>query len=104
MDKRIDYENGVKEITYYDHLTKELHVQRVEDIQPILESNLVLRNDEQASRDGIKRGMLRYGHIPNAVLAQWALEGVNINDTKELFRMINKPENARYKTTTKVHR
>ena len=103
MDKRIDFDNGVVEETYYDPLTKELHVKRTTDIEPILKRNLALRNDESSTKLGMKKGMWYYGSIPNIVLAQWIKEGVDVNDTNELIRMLNKPENQRYKTTTKRH-
>jgi hypothetical protein len=48
--------------------------------------------------------MAQYAHIPDSVLVTWKSMGVDINDSKELFRMVNKPEYSYLKTTTKFHK
>ena len=101
--KRVTWENGVEETFIYDQLTNEFHIKRVQDVAPDLEMSKALANNEDATKKGIKDGMWYYGHIPNMILAQWMQQGVDVNDMKELFRMINKPEYKYLKTTTKYH-
>jgi hypothetical protein len=51
----------------------------------------------------VKESWLHYAHIPDQVLHQWAIAGVNINDPKELLKMVNKPEYRYLKLVNKVH-
>lgn len=101
MDKRIDFDNGVKEETFYNTLTREFHIKRTVDIEPLLKLNQEQRNNDDVTKQGIKNGMWKVGSIPNIVLAQWIANGVDLNDTKAVLKELSKPENRRYRATNK---
>ena len=110
MDKRLlDYDpfTGLIQYHHYDEMTDESHIETVQthhQLNKELEATKELKNDENYTRKGMKNDMLHYAHIPAGVLHDWHAMGVNINDRKELIRMVNKPEYAYLKTTTLVHR
>jgi hypothetical protein len=104
MREWIDVENGVTEKTVYDPLTNLLHVTRSVDVEGNLDYSKALAKDEDVTRNGIKNEFWHYAHIPNVILEKWALEGVNINDPKELVKKVNSPDYAYFKTTSKYHR
>ena len=91
---------GITRWVEYDHATGDLIEKAEADAEPSLEFAKSLRNDEQYWRDGVKREMAHYAHIPNILLEKWAAEGVDINDNQALFEMVNKPEYAYLRTTT----
>ena len=101
--KKIDWENGVKEEFEFDPLTNEIHIKRTQDVEANLEYSKGLANNDEVTKKGIKSGMWHYAHIPNMLLAQWIQLGINVNDTKEILKQINKPEYKYLKTTTKTH-
>ena len=94
---------GIVRWVEYDPLTDELHESAMADAEPNLEYSKALRNDEEYWKHGVKNEMAHYAHIPNILLEQWANKGVNINDVDELIKMVNKPEYAYLRTTTKRH-
>ena len=87
----------------WDALENKAEWKRVQDVEPSLEFAKSLAKDEQYSKDGIKSEMWHYAHIPNMVLEQWHTMGVDINEPKELTRMVNKPEWSYLKTTAGQH-
>lgn len=110
MDKRLlDYDEftGLFTYHYYDENTDESHIETVQSdfqLNRELEASKELKNDEQYTRDGMKKDMLHYAHIPSGVLMEWFVQGVDIKNQKELIKMVNKPEYAYLKTTNLVHR
>lgn len=68
------------------------------------EASQTLKNDEDYTRKGMKKDMVHYAHISDEQLLKWHIEGINIKDTSELFRMVNKPEFSKLKTTTIYHK
>ena len=78
-----------------------LIVERIQDVEPILERNKRLLN---SGHDGYtpSRDMKHVGHIPNVVIEQWMKEGVNIfdpNDAPEVERRLNSSEWAFLRTS-----
>lgn len=110
MDKRfLGYDDftGLMSFHHYDALTDESHIETIQtehQLNKELEATKELKSDEQYTREGMKNDMLHYGHVPSGVLMEWYAQGVDIKSTKELMRMINKPEYAYLKTTTMVHK
>lgn len=75
-----------------------------QDVAPILENNLLLRNDEDYSRSGIKKGFWHAATIPTVIVHKWMKEGVNVFDPKQVREVnakLNSPEYAYLKTTKK---
>ena len=92
---------GIVRWMHYDPMTDTLIEKAEADTSQNLEHAKDLRNDEDYWKKGVKEEMAHYAHIPNILLEKWANEGVDINDNKALFDMVNKPEYAYLKTTTK---
>lgn len=59
---------------YYDDLTDETYIEEVQDVQPFLERNNRLRNDDDYKRKGIKEDWYHVASIPNAVIMKWLRE------------------------------
>jgi hypothetical protein len=92
---------GITRWMQYDPMTDTLTEKAEADTTQNLEHSNSLRNDEDYWKKGVKNEMAHYAHIPNILLEKWANEGVDINDNQALFDMVNKPEYAYLKTTTK---
>ena len=105
MRKLVDYDPFTKTFTYhhFDHDNKETVIETVQDTRPHVELSKALQNTDSWAY-GVKNSMAQYAHIPDSVLVTWKSMGVDINDSKELFRMVNKPEYSYLKTTTKFHK
>jgi hypothetical protein len=77
--------------------------QEFDDVSHEVDASRELQKDDGHWDKGVKAGWLHYCHIPDPVLLQWHAMGVNINEPKELLKMVNKPEYAYLKCTGKVH-
>lgn len=73
------------------------------DVQNELDMNRDMRNGDTWER-GVKKDMVHFAHIPDALLFQWHCEGVDIRDNKALFDMVNKPEWSYLKCVDKIHK
>jgi hypothetical protein len=101
----VDPLTGMRTYHEYDHLNQKTHISYAfaRDMDPVLSALSALRNDDDYSRNGIKQEFWHYAHIPNELILKWRIEGVDVNDPVELRKMVNKPEYAYLKATTKVH-
>lgn len=77
IDKTINRSGLVTEI-----LTSELdgamHVAYKQDLEPHIEYATALRNNEQYTREGIKKGMMHAAHIPDVVIVELKQIGVDV--------------------------
>lgn len=112
MDKEFfghDPINGITEYFHYDPMTKEVHIESVQDVEPVLDMNKNMANDEQYSKDGIKDGAWHYASIPTVIQLKWLNEygsqdwPMRPGNEKLLFRLLNSPEWRYLKTTGKIH-
>lgn len=101
----LDYNpfNGLSTYFHYDESTDETHIETVGDSTAEVEAATQLRNNEDYTRKGMKNDFLHYAHITDAVLMKWHSMGVDIKDSKELIKMVNKPEWRYLKTTNLNH-
>jgi hypothetical protein len=107
MTKRLldfDQSTGMATYFHYNDATDETILETVQDHRHEVEASTQLQNDDEYTRKGMKNDMLHYAHIPDEVLLRWHSMGININDRKELFNMVNKPEWSRLKTTRMMHK
>jgi len=87
---------SLSEKYHYDESEDKLHIQRVQDVQPILEDNRRLLNDNQGFKSEIFN---KKASIPMVILEAWLKEkGItyqefSVND-KILKRFLNDPDNA----------
>jgi hypothetical protein len=108
MDKRVlDYDPLSKVITWfaYDDDTDTTYIEYTGgDARQKAEQSQTLQNDENYTKIGLKNSMVHYAHISDEQLLRWHCMGIDIKDKSELFRMVNKPEYSKLKTTTLVHK
>lgn len=101
---------GITEIFHYDEATKTVHIETLQDVQPILDQNKSLQNDDDFTKKGIKNEFWKYANIPVVVQLRWLQKYGPENDPmkkgneKLLFRLLNDPEWRYLKTTNKIHR
>jgi len=105
MKRLADYDPFTRTSTFfeYDHLTDTSIITSVQDVEAHLDWSKGLAKDDEYSKKGMKKEMWHYAHIPDSVMHKWLIEGVDINDTKELIRRVNTPDYAYLKVTSKKH-
>ena len=103
-ERLLDYDpiNGIK--TYFSNTGDDFHFRYdFDSVTPEIEASKELAKTDDHWDDGMKKDMVHYAHIPNSVLIRWHVDGVNINDARELIRMSNRPEWRYLKCVDKVH-
>ena len=111
MKRILDHDpvSGVTEVFQYDHMTGDVHITTEQDVSRILEQNKALANNEEYTKQGIKKEMWNYAHIPTVVQLKWLVKYGPENDPmkkgneKLLFSLLNDPEWKYLKTTNKIH-
>jgi len=80
------------------------HEQDVTDHLKLAHGNAM---DDQLTKDGMKKEMWKYAHVPNSVIVEMKQKhGVDFfdrNDSAKVFDLLN-DEYSAFKTTSKVHR
>lgn len=99
-----DPETGITEIDYASDDDDKLVVQKIEDVEGLLDRNQELRNSG-ATDVGIKKGLWHVASIPVTVQYELLKKGINIfqkDDHRKMWEEIN--ANYPYlKTTNKTH-
>lgn len=91
-------------VLHWDEHTEELHVERTQDVEPLLDRNKAI----QAQRwDGYNdaRDMQAIAELPIAILEQWHKEGVSIldpNHDKEIRKRLRDPALSGFRLDTPV--
>lgn len=99
----VDPMTGVETWHEFDHRDNRTIISYRQDVEASLEHAKALKKDPDVWKNGVKKDMVKYAHIPDLVLLKWKSEGVDITDNAALFEMVNKPEYADLRTTTKRH-
>lgn len=94
--------------TWFEHdpVTDQVTLSYQQDVSGFLDVLKQKRNNDEATRRGIKKGMWHYATLPATAIIELKAKGIDIFDpshTKAMLREIN----ANYpacKVTTKVHR
>ena len=100
---------GITEYFHFDDMTKEIHIESVQDVEPLLDLNRSMANDEDYTKQGIKNGTWHYASIPTIVQLKWLNEygskdwPMKPGNEKLLFRLLNNPEWRYLKSTGKIH-
>ena len=112
MTKRLlnrDPLTGIEEWFHYDPQTDTTYVETLQDVEPVLEMNKQLRNDDEVWKKGVKGSWAMYASIPLVVQMRWLSEygmdnwPLRPGNEKLLFRLLNDPEWKYLKTTGKIH-
>lgn len=92
----------IKEKLSYDHTEDKLVVERVQDVEPILEAN---KRDFNATPETgqFKQPLVLAARIPLIVIEQWLKEGINLFEPspemeKAVRKKLNSPEYAYLRT------
>jgi hypothetical protein len=97
-----DHAGLVQTDLYWDEHTEEMHVARVQDVEPVLERNKAIR---AAGWDGYNgdRSMRAVAEIPVTIVEQWQREGVewwNQDHNAELQKRIADPALSGFRIAT----
>ena len=87
---------SLSEKYHYDESEDKLHIERVQDVQPILEANKRMLNDNQGFKSEVFN---KKASIPMVVLLGWLQDkGITyqefMGNDKILKRFLNDPDNA----------
>lgn len=88
----VDPVTKTQEVFHYDWKTDDTYIQKVQDVEPILEDNKMWRNDINQRKQDFRR----VASIPLSVFYQIPRE--IRQDGKELRKWLNRPENAAFRT------
>lgn len=91
----------VKERLHYEDLTGRLTIERVQDVEPILEANKRAFND--AEKRFKSETLNHVARVPLVVLEKWAREkGISYSELlandKLMARFLNDPDNRHFRT------
>lgn len=111
IKKHFDFDplTGITEIFHYDETTGTAYIESLQDVEPQLEENKRLQNNDDYTKHGIKNEFWNYAHVPAIVQLKWLQKYGPQNDPmkkgneKLLFRLLNDPEWRYLKTTNKIH-
>jgi hypothetical protein len=112
LDKRLlnrDPLTGIEEWFHYDPMADSVHIETVQDVEPILDGNKELAKNDDSWKHGVKNDFALYASIPLVVQMKWLTEyGMNDwplrpGNEKLLFRLLNSPEWRYLKATGKIH-
>jgi hypothetical protein len=91
----------------YDESTDDATLQYEQDVEPYLELNKAMANDDDYTRRGIKGDLWHYANIPVGIQMKWLIEeGLDIYDDNawpQIMAKLNDPKYRRLKTTRKFH-
>lgn len=95
---------GITEYQDYDPLTGAVSIHRSQDVTDILEANLQMRNDEDYSKQGIKREWWHVLNVPNIVqyemLSKFGLDISNKDHLDRIFKILTTDPDYSYLKVT----
>jgi hypothetical protein len=97
-----DHDGLVETVLHWDEHTQTLHVERTQDVEPLLDRNMALR---AAGWDGFNndRSLQAIAEVPITVLEQWHKEGVNYLDpdhNAEVMKRLRDPALSKLRLDT----
>jgi hypothetical protein len=107
MERLFDYDPFLGVRTYFSTDEKGDSWKFRYEYDPVtyeLEASKELAKTDELWDTGVENSWLHFAHIPNQIMHQWATLGVDITDPAELCRMVERPEWAYLKNTTKKHK
>jgi len=106
VQKKRDSLTDFRTVYHFDRADNKMYIQRVEDIEPLLDENAYARNHQGNNGFGKSRNWRKIGSIP-MIIVEKALreEGVNILDgSPEADRWVRKflDDNYKFRTVDKI--
>lgn len=78
MPEIISNEAGVVTTMEVDKITNRMVIKKAQDISANVEMTNRLRNNDEYTRNGIKKGWMHAAHIPEIVIVKLLREGINV--------------------------
>lgn len=101
MTRRIldhDAMTGITTYHSYDHATKQTVIESEQDVEPIIEQNIALYNDDDYKKKGIKNSWWHVANIPNNIINKWLLEdGIDVFNKNHFDRVKKKLQDPDYR-------
>lgn len=98
----LSHEDGIR--TYIEKVGDTWNVKHeFDDVDVHLDYSRALQNEPEYWKEGVKKDMVHYAHVPPSILMKWHWMGVNINNARELVNMVNRPEWRYLKCVDKIH-
>ena len=94
MKRLLDHDplTGVTNYFHYDEHNDISTIETVQDVDGVLDMTQRVRNDNDATKKGIKGGWWHYAHLPDIVILKMIQEdGVNpydLNDAKKVGQLV----------------
>lgn len=92
----------------YDHDAKKIHVGDFQNVEPVFRNNERLKNDEERTKAGIKKGWFHVADIPYVLIPiiekKYGLKPggfLTLKDEKTFLKILNDSDFSKIKTTTK---
>ena len=86
---------GIKTVHHYDHDTQITRIERIQNIEPILERNKELAKTDIEAK-GIKNNWWLAGTIPNIIIEKWlneyGIDFFNKDHWPAVKRLLNSPD------------
>jgi hypothetical protein len=73
-----------------------------DDVSANVDYSRGLQKEPDHWKEGVKKDMVHYAHIPPSILLKWHFEGVNINNPRALINRVNQREWSYLKCVDKV--
>jgi len=111
MEKKLlgaDGLTGISTWHQYDEDTDQTIISYTGDCEEVLETNKILRNDDEFTKQGIKNGMWLYARIPTIyqvkLLIEHGIDVWNKNHNDRLTAILEDPAYCHLKTTYGHHK
>ncbi len=109
MRRLIDRNPVTGETVWYEfnHADESATITHEQDVQLLLDRNRASAADDDKTKRGIKNDWWKYASVPNVVQVEWrqkyGVDMFNRDHQKAVFKLLNSPDYAFLKTTTKHH-
>lgn len=109
MKRLLDYDpiTGITQYHEYDSVNDVTTISTHQDVEPILDANKRLQNNEDYKKLGMKQEMWHYARIPIVLVEKWLREdGIDVfnpDHSKKVFQKLNSSDYAYLRTTTGKH-
>lgn len=92
-------QNGIMEDFYYDDETDKVHIQRVQDVEPIIKLNTEMYNMQTSPNYSDSNGNHLVARIPLVMIEHWKTLGFDWYQSTDNERRVwlDKPEHAMFK-------
>jgi hypothetical protein len=98
----LDYDPLTGVLREYTDDDQGFHVTTKQDVQPILDRNIKLQNEEAYKKQGIKNNFQHVADIPLSVIVEWRAEGIdffNSDHWPAVMRKLRSPDCQYLRTT-----